>query len=80
MSDFSAARTPRSKIKTLYLNLFKEIKNSVHYCMLTMLEYAVYTHYFKKGKISMCAVLYCSLNVFCHSSVLCLNLKTFQLC
>lgn len=84
MRDFSVTRTQRSKIKPVYLNSFREIKNSVHYYTLTMLEYAVYMHYFKKEKeksVSTCTVLDCSLNVFCHSGILCLNLKTlFQLC
>lgn len=82
MRDFSATRTSRSKIKTVYFNSFREIKNSVHYCVFIMLEYAVYIQYFKKrkGKISMCTMLDCSLNVFHHSGLLCLNVKAlFQL-
>lgn len=78
MRDFSVTRTPRSKIKILYLNSFREIKDSVHCCTFTTLEYAVHVHVFEKekGKISTCTGLDCSLNISHHSSILCLNLKT----
>lgn len=39
MRVFSITKKNRSKIKRVYWNSFREIKNSVPYCMFTVLEY-----------------------------------------